>query len=119
MDHQAWTLVSGVSLYQQDWTLVSGVSLCDYNWTFKELVQGSGSGSGSAPSLVDSAVKGLQNSEPDRRLRWLDSRFWGVERVGAVADVLGAVEDPVGQTCQEVPRGQVTCDGPHREARAL
>lgn len=44
-----------------------------------------------------------------------NSRFRRVERVGAVTNVLGAVEDPVGQTSQEVSGRQITCDRPHRE----
>lgn len=47
-------------------------------------------------------------SDPDSRLR-------RVEWVGAVTNVLGAVEDPVGQTSQEVSGGEITCDRPHRE----
>lgn len=32
------------------------------------------------------------------------SRFWCVQRVGAVAHILGAVEHTVGQTSQEITR---------------
>ena len=35
------------------------------------------------------------------------SRLRRVERVGGVPDVLGAVEDPEGEACQEVPGGEV------------
>lgn len=46
-------------------------------------------------------------------------RLWSVERVGAVSDVLGAVEHTESQACQEVPRGEVASHRPDGEASAL
>ena len=43
--------------------------------------------------------------------------LWGVEGVGGVADVLGAVEDAEGEPRQEVPTAQVPRHGSDREAR--
>ena len=36
-------------------------------------------------------------------------RLRGVERVGAMPDVLGAVEHPKSQAAEEVPGAEVTC----------
>ena len=44
------------------------------------------------------------------------SRFRRVEGVRAMPDVLGAVEDSIGQSCQKVSRTQVASHRPHREA---
>ena len=43
------------------------------------------------------------------------SRLRCVQRVRAVPDVLGAVEDPEGQAGQEVPGGEVPRHGPDGE----
>ena len=47
------------------------------------------------------------------------SRFGSVQGVGAVSDVLCAVEHPERQTSQEVPRREVACHGPQLEAGPL
>ena len=47
------------------------------------------------------------------------SRFGSVQGVGAVSDVLCAVEHPERQTSQEVPRREVACHGPQLEAGLL
>lgn len=46
-------------------------------------------------------------------------RLRSVEWVGAVPDVLRAVEHPEGQACQEVSGGEVACHGPDGEACAF
>ena len=44
-------------------------------------------------------------------------RFRRVERIGAVADVLGAVKHPECQSGQEVPRGHVSSYRPDHKSR--
>lgn len=46
-------------------------------------------------------------------------RFGCVEGINAVADVLGAVKNPICQTCQEVSGREVARYGAHGEARPL
>ena len=43
-------------------------------------------------------------------------RFWRMVRTGRVSDVLGALEDPERQACQEIPGGHQACGRSEREA---